>query len=69
MNIMKKITVLLVVLQLFASCSLFKSSNDLELIPFEQKGKYGYFDLEGKIVINPQFAFATAFREDLELVR
>ena len=69
MNIMKKITVLLVVLQLFASCSLFKSSNDLELIPFEQKGKYGYFDLEGKIVINPQFAFATAFREDLALVR
>ena len=66
---MKKIAVILVLLQFVISCSLFKSSNDIDLIPFEQKGKYGYFDLEGKIVINPQFDFATAFREDLALVK
>jgi hypothetical protein len=66
---MKKIAVILVLLQFVLSCSLFKSSIDIDLIPFEQKGKYGYFDLEGKIVINPQFDFATAFREDLALVK
>jgi hypothetical protein len=52
-----------------ASCDFFKSSNKLELIPFLQKDKYGYFDLEGKIAINPQFEFATAFREGLALVK
>jgi len=54
---------------LLVGCSFFKSSKDIELIPYTQKDKYGYFDLEGKIVINPQFAFATAFREDLALVK
>ena len=66
---MKKIAVILVLLQFVLSWRLFKSSNDIDLIPFEQKGKYGYFELEGKIVINPQFDFATAFREDLALVK
>lgn len=54
---------------LLVGCSFFKSSKDIELIPYAQKDKYGYFDLEGKIVINPQFAIATAFREDLALVK
>ena len=54
---------------LLVGCSFFKSSKDIELIPYTQKDKYGYFDLEGKIVINPQFAVATAFREDLALVK
>lgn len=67
---MKKITVLIVVMLVsVASCDFFKSSNKLELIPFLQKDKYGYFDLEGKIAINPQFEFATAFREGLALVK
>lgn len=54
---------------LLVGCSFFKSSKDIELIPYAQKDKYGYFDLEGKIVINPQFAYATAFREDIALVK
>jgi hypothetical protein len=54
---------------LLVGCSFFKSSKDIELIPYAQKDKYGYFDLEGKIVINPQFAYATAFREDVALVK
>lgn len=57
------------ILLIITSCSLFDSSKDIELIPFLQKDKYGYFNLEGKIIINPQFAIATAFREDLALVK
>lgn len=54
---------------LLAGCSFFKPSKEIDLIPYLQKEKYGYFDLEGKIVINPQFAYATAFREDIALVK
>lgn len=65
---MKKILMIIAPL-LLASCSYFKSSKEIDLIPYAQKEKYGYFDLEGKIVINPQFAYATAFREDIALVK
>jgi len=65
---MKKLLMIIAPL-LFIGCSFFKSSKDIELIPYAQKDKYGYFDLEGKIVINPQFEFATVFREGLALVR
>lgn len=51
------------------SCSIFNSSEQVDLIPFIQKGKYGYFDLEGKIVINPQFEYATVFRDNIALVK
>jgi hypothetical protein len=54
---------------LLVSCSFFKSSKDIDLIPYAQNDKYGYFDLEGKIAINPQFGYATAFREDIALVK
>lgn len=65
---MKKILMIIVTF-LLVSCSYFKSSKEIELIPYAQKEKYGYFNLEGKIVINPQFAYATAFREDIALVK
>ena len=65
---MKKILIIIMPL-LLASCSYFKSSKEIELIPYAQKDKYGYFDLEGKIVVNPQFAYATAFREGIALVK
>ncbi len=65
---MKKFFLLITPL-LLAGCSFFKPSKDIDLIPYSQAGKYGYFDLEGKIVINPQFANATAFREDIALVK
>ena len=67
---MKKSALLILVMMLsLVSCNFFKSSNNLELIPFLQKDKYGYFDLEGKIAINPQFDYATAFRDGLALVK
>ena len=65
---MRKILMILAPL-LLVGCSFFKSSKEIDLIPYAQKDKYGYFDLEGKIVINPQFAYATAFREDVALVK
>lgn len=62
--------ILMILMSLFLTgCSFFKSSKELDLIPFIQKEKYGYFDLEGKIIINPQFQFATTFREGLALVK
>ena len=65
---MKKILMIIAPL-LLAGCSFFKSSKEIDLIPYLQKEKYGYFDLDGKIIINPQFAYATAFREDIALVK
>ena len=66
---MKKFILLITTITALVSCNLFKSSVKLELIPYLEKDKYGYFDLEGKIAINPQFAEASAFREDLALVK
>jgi hypothetical protein len=61
---MKKSALLILVMMLsLVSCNFFKSSNNLELIPFLQKDKYGYFDLEGKIAINPQFDYAQTFSD------
>ena len=54
---------------IMVSCNYFKSSKEADLIPYNEKGKYGYFNLEGKIAINPQFSEATAFREGLALVK
>ena len=54
---------------LFNSCSYFNSESTLELVPYISKDKYGYFDLEGKIVINPQFSNASIFNEDIALVK
>lgn len=65
---MKKLLLLIVVIT-FSACDFMNRSEKIELIPFVQKDQYGYFDLEGKISINPQFQFATAFREDIALVR
>jgi len=65
---MKKIIYSIILLVIVSSCSLFNSKDKIELIPFSQKGKYGYFDLNGKIAINPQFENASAFRNGLALV-
>lgn len=54
---------------LLSGCTFFNKSKKVDLIPYVQKEKYGYFDLQGKITINPQFSFATAFRDDLALVK
>lgn len=54
---------------LLVGCSFFKSTKDVNLIPFIQKEKYGFFDLKGKIVITPQYEFASAFRDGISLVK
>lgn len=65
---MKKYLFILIPL-LLASCSYFESTKDIDLIPFIQKEKYGFFDLKGKIIINPQYEFASAFRDGIALVK
>ena len=51
----------------FINCSFF-DSDKIDLLPFLQKEKWGYIDLQGKIVINPQFTTANYFNEGLALV-
>lgn len=65
---MKKYLLLLFA-ALLSGCSFFKPTIEVELIPFMQKDKYGYFDLKGKIAINPQYAYASAFRDGIALVK
>jgi len=40
-----------------------------ELIPFNKKGRLGYIDAKGKVVIEPQFEGGTSFSEGLACVR
>ena len=64
---MKKL-LLLSFIFLLNSCGS-NSSKKIELIPYSQKGLFGYFNFEGKIIINPQFRKATVFRDGLALVQ
>ncbi len=66
---MKKSILLLILAISQISCNYFKSDFNMDLVPYSQKDKYGYFDMDGKIIINPQFAFATPFNDDLALVK
>ncbi len=49
------------------SCLNFKDK--YELIPVNSDSKWGYIDKTGKYVINPQFAEANLFSDDLALVK
>lgn len=53
---------------LLISCGI-GSSREISLIPVKNGDDYQYVDKEGKIIINPQFSQATAFRDGLALVR
>lgn len=64
-----KTTFYLLLIIFMSSCSYLDNESTLDLIPYKLKDKYGYFDLEGKIVINPQFSNASIFNEDLALVK
>lgn len=66
---MRKSIVLALILNsmFFISCS--KSVAKVELFPVKSGDKWGFVDREGKIVINPQFAEASAFRDGLALVK
>jgi len=51
------------------SCCLAQSKDSTEFpIPFQQGGKWGYVNSEGKLVIKPQFDGAGPFSEGLALV-
>jgi len=51
-----------------ASCG-GNGAPSLSLIPVQNGKEYQYIDKEGKIVINPQFSEASAFRDGIALVR
>ena len=40
-----------------------------ELIPYEYKGKYGYADTNGRMIISPQWEYAGLFAGDKAIVR
>lgn len=66
---MKKIGLFLASLSI-VSCNFNSTSNvELNLIPYTQGDKLGYFNSEGKIVINPQFSSGSTFHDGLALVR
>jgi hypothetical protein len=46
-----------------------KGVSQVKLIPVKSGDDFQYIDIEGKIVINPQFSEATIFRNGLALVR
>ncbi len=45
------------------------SAPSIKLIPYQSAEKWGYIDKEGKILINPQFNYATVFTGGLALVQ
>ena len=49
----------------FLSISVFAQES---LFPIEEKGKFGYINKSGKVVINPQFNFAESFSEGMAAV-
>ena len=53
---------------LLVSCGL-GGGRAISLFPVENGDEFQYIDKEGKIVINPQFASATVFRDGIALVR
>lgn len=50
------------------SCNFTGSQPDKNFVPVSKNEKYLYLDLDGKVVINPQFTFASYFNEGLALV-
>jgi hypothetical protein len=58
------------IMLLLASCSFFNSSEaNMDLIPVELNGQWGYIDRDGNYVINPQFESADIFRGGVALVK
>jgi WG containing repeat len=51
------------------SSAKFNIDNDAPLFPVFVKGKWGYIDRSGRIVIEPQFHYASYFSEGLALVK
>jgi hypothetical protein len=61
---------ILIAILFIASCSDgSKTISEIKLIPVKNGKDFQYIDMEGKIVINPQFSEATIFRNGLALVK
>lgn len=66
---MKKLLIILSLLLVFISCgNKSKKEVTFDLIPVKSGEYWGYINLEGKFIINPQFKSAFAFSEGLALV-
>ena len=67
---MKKVYLLLVLAAfLFAGCGGSGVKVNTELIPVKNAEKWGYVDLTGKWVINPQFDYADYFVDGIAVIR
>lgn len=69
-DFLRKTVTVAFVATLLVACGLFNKNNDTDmgLIPFKLGDKWGYVNLKGEYVINPQFANADYFRDGLALV-
>lgn len=54
---------------LINGCSMFSKKNELKLIPVKSGDKWEYVDKDGKIIINPQFVYASLFKDNIALVK
>lgn len=61
--------VLMINIVLNTSCNRNNKNDTISLFPVSTENKFQYLDLEGKIVINPQFNDASIFRNGLALVQ
>ena len=65
----KKIIIVFLILAVLSSCGGGKKVDQVKLLPVKLGKEYQYVDAEGKIIINPQFAEATIFRNGVALVQ
>ena len=70
-DFLRKTVTVAFVAALLVACSHFNKNNDTDmgLIPFKLGDKWGYVNLKGEYVINPQFANADYFRDGLAMVQ
>lgn len=52
-----------------SACGNGNGKEEVSLFPVRSGNTYGYIDREGKFVINPQFSYATVFRDGVALVK
>ena len=65
----KQISTVFLAVLIFSCNSTKKESVVVNLVPVRVGAVYSYIDLQGKVIINPQFKEATVFRNGLGLVQ
>lgn len=68
---MKKnlLSLAIIISSLMIGCKEIIKTNKIDLIPVKIGQDFGYVDLDGKIIINPQFSQAYVFNDNRALVR